>query len=370
MSRTLLFLLAICISLFGCVAPNASGPGPIPEPEPAPRDLPKQATAPTIDPDPGPPVLAGDEPRLVFTADGHYFGMREKNTMSSHTAIFYNAGKAPLTITKVRTHCGCAAALLSSKTIEPGGRGTLEVTLNSGTLAGRREKTVEVYTNSKTHPVAKYPISCTVIADAALDPIVLVVRATRSAGAVTGHFFVRVMRPGFDLRIKEVRTSKPDLVAEVTALPTTSKLAGYRIDLTFGPSFDSRDFSEKVTVYTNSLRDPHLTLNVIGSVRQSVLVVPERLYYPRLQSGEPITRNIYVYRDDGKPLTVTGIEDPSGMFDTELRRQTPAKWEIKVTIAGEALERTVRGSLVITTDAEEGSRVAIPYEVPGEVDEE
>jgi len=370
MSRALMFLLAVCLSLSGCVAPNAPAPN-VPAPGPTPGAAPRPAPAgPTIDPDPGPPAMTGDEPHLVFTADGHYFGMQEKNTKTSHTAIFYNAGNAPLTISKVKTHCGCAAALLSSKTIEPGGRGTLKVTLNSGTLAGRREKTVEVFTNSKTHPVAKYPISCTVIADAALDPIVLVVRATRSAGEVKGHFFVRPMRPGFDLRIKEVRTSEPDLVAKVTALPATSKKAGYRVDLTFGPSFDSRDFSEKVTVYTNSKRDPHLTLNVIGSVRQSVLVVPERLYYPRLKPGEPVTRNIYVYRDDGKPLTVKEVEDPSGMFEIEQKQQTPAKWEIKVTIAGEVLERTVRGSLVITTDAKQGSRVTIPYEVPGEVDEE
>lgn len=369
MFRSLPLLLTFGLFLAGCVSPEAPRPDPAPEPSPAivPRPAPP---GPTVDPDPGPPEVTGDDPHLVFTADGHYFGMQEKNTKTSHTAIFYNAGNAPLTISKVKTHCGCAAALLSAETIEPGGRGTLVVTLNSGTLAGRREKTVEVFTNSKTHPVAKYPISCTVIADAALDPIVLVVRATRSAGEVQGHFFVRPMRPGFDLEIKEVQTSDPDLVAEVTPLPAGPGEGGYRVDLTFGPSFDSRDFSEKVTVSTNSPRDPYLTLNVIGSVRQSVLVVPERLYYPRLKAGEPVTRIIYVYRDDGKPLTVTGLDDPSGMFETELVQQTPSKWEIKVTIAGEALARTVRGSLVITTDAKEGSRVTVPYEVPGEVDEE
>jgi hypothetical protein len=368
MIRRPLCLFAALLMLAGCTATNDTTPGPEPAttgntagPAPARR---------TIDPDPGPPPADGDGPHLVFTANGHDFGMQEKNTMTSHTAVFYNAGRAPLTIRQVKTHCGCAAALLSADTIAPGGRGTLEVTLNSGSLAGRREKTVEVFTNSPSHPVVKYPISCTVIADVALDPIVLVVRATRSAGEVRAHFDAVVMRPGFDLEIREVRTSDPDLVAAVSPLPEGAKQTGYRIDLTFGPSFDSRDFSEKVTVHTNSQRDPHLTLNVIGSVRQSVLVVPERLYYPRLRPGEPVTRNLYVYRDDGRPLTVTGIEDPSGMFETELTRQTPAKWEIRVTIAGESLARTVRGSLLITTDAEKGARVTVPYEVPGEVDEE
>jgi len=369
MTVRLLLLIACSLLLVGCVSPNETAPVPAPPGGSDGATPPSAPENPTIDPDPGPPGVTGDEPHLVFTADGHDFGMQEKNTRSSHTAVFYNAGRTPLIITRVITHCGCAAALLSAKTIEPGGRGTLKVTLNSGTLAGRRVKTVEVFTNSRTVPVAKYPISCTVIADVSLDPIVLVVRATRAAGEVTAHFEVRAMRPGFDLEVHEVKTSNPDLTAEIVPLPSESKNTGYRVNLSFGPAFDSRDFSERVTVYTNSKRDPRLTLNVIGSVRESVLVVPERLYYPRLRLGEPVTRSIFVYRNDGKPLTVTGVEDPSGMFETEIARQSPEKWEIKVTIAGEAPKQTVRGSLVITTDARQESRVTVPYEVPGEEDE-
>ena len=92
-------------------------------------------------------------------------------------------------------------------------------------------------------------------------------------------------------------------------------------------------------------------------------------YVSIVKGGAPITRNLYVYRDDKQPLTVKSVEDPSGMFETEIVRQTDSKWEIKVTVAGETPVRTVRGSLVITTDAEKGARVAVPYEVPGEADE-
>ena len=354
-----LFLLSTgMLLLAGCESQDHSNPVPGPSVPGA-----------TIDPDPGPPPQGDDGPRLVFTADGHDFGPMEKNERAKHIAVFYNAGRAPLTITKVKTHCGCAAALLSATTIEPGGRGTLLVSLDSGTLAGRRVKTVEVVTNSKTVPVAKYPISFTVIADALLDPMVLVVRATRAAGEVKAHFDVHVMRPDLDLVIKQVKTSDPDLTATVVPLPPESKQAGYRVHLSFGPTFNARDFSERVTVYTNSKRDPRLTLTVIGSVRQTLLVVPERLYYPRLAPGEAVTRSIFVNRDDGQPLTVTAVTDSSGLFESEMIRLTAGKWEIKVTIAGEALEHTVRGSLVIETDAPKEPRVAVPFEVPGKEDE-
>jgi Protein of unknown function (DUF1573) len=364
MIRTALLAVSILALAGACVGP--SGPRPIP-------DHPGSTSAagpvePGVDPDPGPPEITGPDPLLTFTARGHDFGKREKNERATHTAVFYNTGGAPLVIEKVKTHCGCAAALLSAKSIPPGGRGTLSVTLNSGTLAGRRQKTVEVFTNSTRQPVATYAISCSVIADAALDPIVLVVRATRSAGEVKSQFDVVAMRPGFDLKVTGVTTSNPDLTTRIEPLPAGGEKTGYRVHLRFGPAFDSRDFTERVTVSTNSRRDPRLTINVIGSVRQSVLVVPERIYYPRLKPGRSLTRSIYVYRNDGKPLTVTGVEDPSGLFETELLQQTPEKWEVKVTIAGEAPTRTIRGSLVILTDAASESRVTLPYEIPGESD--
>ena len=319
-----------------------------------------------MDPVPSvPPAITADGPKLAFTANGHDYGRQEKNTKVSHTAVFFNVGRQPLVITGVETHCGCAAALLSAKEIPPGGRGTLKVTLETGRLGGRRQKTVEVFTNDPVEPVSKYPISCDVVADAALDPIVLVVRATRSEGDIEAHFDVLSLRPGFDLKITEIVTSNPNLTSAIGPLPPGTPGVGYRVTLSIGPDFGSRDFSERVTVYTNSQRDRSLTLNVLGSVRQAVLVVPERLYFPRLTGGSEVKRTLYVYRNDGKPLGITSVEDASGYFETSAKRVEPGKWQVEVSITGEAPARTVRGSLVIFTDEPAEPRVTVPFEVPG-----
>ncbi|MCU0724368.1 MAG: DUF1573 domain-containing protein [Planctomycetes bacterium] len=321
----------------------------------------------TIDPDPGFPGAAGvPGPRLVFTADGHDFGLQEKNAKVEHTAIFYNTGDAPLEIGKVITHCGCAAALLSSRTIPPGGRGTMRVVLDTGGLAGDRVKRVEVYTNDPTHPISVYPISCTVIADAALDPLQLVLRTTRSAGDVKAHFDVLNLRGDFDLSISGVTVSNPQIRAEVGPIPPGStEKRGYRVNLTFGPDFGVRDFSEKVTVFTNSRRDPQLVLVVIGSVREAVLVVPERLWFPVMAPGTKMTREVFVYRNDGKSLTITEVKDPSGLFETEKTRVEPGKWKVTLKIHGEVPRQTVRGALIIRTDDPKEPVIDLPFEVPG-----
>jgi len=362
MLRKLLPALLL-LSVLGCEsAPDR------PENFPPQRPAAESRRPPSIDPDPGPPKELAEGPKLLFTAPGHEYGRMEKNTRASHTAVFYNAGDEDLRIEMVKTHCGCAAALLSSKSIGPGERGTLKVTMSSGTLPGRRVKTVEVYSNDPAAPVSRYVISCDVIADVALDPISLVVRATRNAGPVTAHFDVLSLRPGFDLEVMDIQTHREDLTSELEILPEKEGRRGFRVHLKFGPSFANGDFHERVTVTTNSDRDPRLTLSVLGSLRQSVLVVPERLYFPRLKSGESVSRSLYVYRTDGRPLVVIAAEDAAGLFEIETKRMEPTKWEVKVTVAGEAPQTTVRGTIVIVTDDPQDERLPVQFELPGEDD--
>jgi hypothetical protein len=169
----------------------------------------------------------------------------------------------------------------------------------------------------------------------------------------------------FDLKITEVRTSHAEIRAKVGPLPADLGKKGYRVSLFFGPAFGARDFMEKVTVFTNSRRDPNLTIDVIGSVREAVLVVPERLYFPMLAPGQELSRRVYVYRTDGRPLRLTGVEDPSGLFTSEMKQVEPARWEVTVKVHGEAPAETVRGAFLIGTDDPSEPKVSLPFELPG-----
>jgi hypothetical protein len=315
----------------------------------------------------GPPLVREADrtthARLVFAEDGHDFGRRERRRSLKHVVRFENGGLEPLTIRKIDTHCGCAAALLSRKVIPPGGRGTIEITFRTGSVPGRRTKVMEVFTDDPVAPVSRYPVTCEVIGDAVLDPMVLAVRGTRSAGPIEATFDVLALDAGDRLKVEGVTASHPGIGASFQKIPPGGKRTGYRVTLTFGEKLGEGNFHERVTVRTNSRRDPLLALVVIGSVRREILAVPERLYFP---AGVGTTiRSLFVSRRDGKPLTVTGVEDPSSLFDLKTRRVSPAKWEIEVGLSGESPAVTVRGSLVVRTDAAADSRVVVPFEIAG-----
>ncbi|PLX98637.1 MAG: hypothetical protein C0623_11545 [Desulfuromonas sp.] len=64
-----------------------------------------------------------------------------------HTFSFANAGDEPLLIDRVKSSCGCTAALLSSKKLAPGETGTIKATFDSSRFRGRVQKVIYLYGN-------------------------------------------------------------------------------------------------------------------------------------------------------------------------------------------------------------------------------
>lgn len=75
------------------------------------------------------------------------FGEVMQGDTVSHTFTFENSGDAPLLIDRVKSSCGCTAALLSSKTIAPGEKGTIKATFDSTRFRGSIQKTIYLYSN-------------------------------------------------------------------------------------------------------------------------------------------------------------------------------------------------------------------------------
>lgn len=97
-------------------------------------------------------LRSGAQPLLSFDQT-----TKEMGTMLWHaprTATFHvtNKGTSDLTITKVRTDCGCTNATWTQAPIGPGSAGTIQVTYDAETL-GHFNKGVAVYTNLEEQPI-------------------------------------------------------------------------------------------------------------------------------------------------------------------------------------------------------------------------
>lgn len=94
----------------------------------------------------------GKTPKLKLNLSQHDFGTVEEGKVVETKISFKNEGKAPLIISDVKTSCGCTAALLSSKLLQPGESGNIKIELDTANREGKLTRTVTLYTNDPQQP--------------------------------------------------------------------------------------------------------------------------------------------------------------------------------------------------------------------------
>lgn len=107
-------------------------------------------------------LYAAQGPRLKFQEEKWDFGDVKEGQVKSHVFVFENKGDSSLAIEKVRTSCGCTAALVSDKNVEPGEKGELKVTLNTRGYEGKIAKFIYVESNDPNQPVKQLQISASI----------------------------------------------------------------------------------------------------------------------------------------------------------------------------------------------------------------
>ena len=89
---------------------------------------------------------------LYFPEMEHDFGKVKEGDVVNYEFKFQNNGSLPLTIKDIKTSCGCTAAVVSEKNIDPGKSGTIKVGLDTENRQGRMSRTITVISNDYNEP--------------------------------------------------------------------------------------------------------------------------------------------------------------------------------------------------------------------------
>lgn len=109
------------------------------------------------------PNLQVDSPRFDF-------GEVLQGEKVLHVFEFFNQGDETLKVDRVRSSCGCTAALVSEKSIPPGGRGELQANFDSTRFRDAVSKTISLYSNDPVRPVMQFQIKGKVLEAVAMAP--------------------------------------------------------------------------------------------------------------------------------------------------------------------------------------------------------
>ncbi len=105
------------------------------------------------------PIFAGKGPRIKFREESKDFGKMKQGKVLTHTFVFKNEGDETLVIKRVKTSCGCTAALLSKKEIAPGAEGEIKLTYNTKGFQGKNTKYIDVESNDSAQPRKRLTVS-------------------------------------------------------------------------------------------------------------------------------------------------------------------------------------------------------------------
>jgi hypothetical protein len=101
-------------------------------------------------------------PKIQFEEMKWDFGNKKQGEVLTHKFRFENVGDETLVIHRVRTSCGCAAAMLSKKELDPGERGEIEAKFNTQGYYGEQNKFIYVESNDPSESVKQLMISASI----------------------------------------------------------------------------------------------------------------------------------------------------------------------------------------------------------------
>ncbi len=96
-------------------------------------------------------VEQSNSPIIYFPETSHDFGTVEQGNVVGYNFTVTNKGKAPLKIKRIRTSCGCTAAITNKNVLDPGESTEIHTEFDSSNEIGKVHRSIEVLSNDHSN---------------------------------------------------------------------------------------------------------------------------------------------------------------------------------------------------------------------------
>lgn len=273
-------------------------------------------------------AVSADGPRIELPETTHDFGTVTEGDKVSHTFTVKNTGKAPLVIKRVRSSCGCTAAVTKEKEVPPGGTTEISVTFNTRGRVGPNRKTITIQSNDEKNPNAKLEIKAMIERLLAFQPTIVRLNVSHDEEKSVEAWLTGKLAKDAKLELGEVKgdTGVKVELAEKKEGDETKK--GLRFTLK-GKKVGRGNGT--VTVKTGVEKVPELTLRFNTMVTGNVQLRPRALYFDsRSAQGKERVLRVTSKRDDFKLTAAKVLEGP---YEAKITKpETGAGFEVRVTL--------------------------------------
>ncbi|MCA9276352.1 MAG: DUF1573 domain-containing protein [Phycisphaerales bacterium] len=224
--------------------------------------------------------------------------------------LFRNTGAGPLTITQVKTSCGCTVPELEKKTYMPGESGTLSVTFDPSGKAGTIARNITIFTDSETTPSETLIVRAFVKPVVVIEPRVMPFEAVQKGTSASDEF--KIYGRTDDFKVTRATVSDPAVfdievkdMGEVDYKGEKLRLSIVKVIVkdTARPDNHRAD----VTIRTNDERMPIVSTTAIARVLGDLTTDPVRVTMGRMVVGDEFEKEFHVTSKSGKPFNIESV---------------------------------------------------------------
>lgn len=304
-------------------------------------------------------------PGLYVSSLMHDFGnVYWGSTVSTEFVVFNNTG-APVTLTRIRSDCGCRVVLERDVPIDPGESQNITVMYEPVNHLGQFSKTITFYTDRSdgTGLFHWFELGITGSTTSIFEFDPWHVFFSRVISGQSSKTTVTVRQSQDDcFSVQEVTSGSDHLSVMLEHLPDTdSKM--WHLTFTLHETAPAGAFSETVTVKTDHPVQQYIHLSVYAWVRSKISISPTQFYLGTLQAGESVERSLqYEISGETSKLPPPELISAPEWLEYTIETVTDHKaYKIHFTVTvPDNITGRLSGVIIVDTDDESKPRFEIP----------
>ncbi len=303
----------------------------------------------------------GPAPAIMSPERVYNFGEMDNGNKVEHDFIVRNTGDAELTITAVKTSCGCTAAKPEKNKLAPGEEAAIHTTLSLRGRQGKQKKTVTVSSNDPKQPKYLLTIEGQAIAAILTHPLAANFRDIDGSVAHTQTIELTAKKEGLTFNIESIETTGTlDLD---TSWETVVEGKQYKLFIATKAGAEPGPAKMgQVLINTDNPEHKRIQVSATVSVVGPLKVSPQRLtLFPSRAPGGKATLNISVLPGTVKEFSITEVIVPDPSITYELLEP---KVGYAIRLRDVVHDKALKGKeVIIKTDAEAMPEIRVPIDV-------
>ncbi len=304
-------------------------------------------------------------PTIFFNEPDFNFGKIYKGQKVEHVYKFENTGKDTLNIKKVKTSCGCTAAILTNRTISPTETGEIRVTYNPGSNTGNVKKSITVLNDDPEHSNYRLTIFGEIIEDVSIKPRKIDFGSMYIGENSNKNKTISIESQSTpDFKIKKITSSKPFIDTSIVE----EKNGKYIVNVVIKDNPGIGRFSGGIYLETNSQTQEKVNIPFFGEIVWDVTTYPKKIYFGSVLKGKEVSQKLYVKVNNNniKILEIKASQDYLSTKIIEKRESKNPHYLIEIKLSNEAAIGKINGVLELHTNSKIQPVTRIP--ILGEVE--